>query len=150
MRCQLGMLCVSVLLVSTGHAAIYKWTDEHGQVHFGDRPPAESGAQSVRVRKSGASSAASEEAGSRLDKQREAIEELTGQREARAEKTAEREQQRQKRKKSCTQLKARIDHSESINRYYRYDDEGKVVYLSDQEGDALRKSLRDRYSRECG
>lgn len=31
-------ICLSLLLLNPVHAAVYKWTDAHGQVHFSDRP----------------------------------------------------------------------------------------------------------------
>ncbi len=31
-------------------AQVYTWTDDHGRVHFGDRPPVESGAQQVEIK----------------------------------------------------------------------------------------------------
>lgn len=33
------LLSLLVGLVSYSYAGVYKWTDEHGRVHFGDSPP---------------------------------------------------------------------------------------------------------------
>lgn len=46
-----GNLVVLILLLIGGvaQAAVYKWVDESGKVHYGDRPPPESDVQSVAV-----------------------------------------------------------------------------------------------------
>ena len=46
-----GNLVVLLLLLMGGVtlAAVYKWVDESGRVHFGDSPPPESDAQQVEV-----------------------------------------------------------------------------------------------------
>jgi glutaredoxin len=43
----------AVLILCTGvevHAGMYRWVDEHGQVHFGDRPPVDVQTSEVKVR----------------------------------------------------------------------------------------------------
>ena len=45
---MLASLCLSSALLTTpASAEIYKWTDENGLVHFGDRPPQGQQAQSI-------------------------------------------------------------------------------------------------------
>jgi glutaredoxin len=39
-----------ILMMSTAEAGIYKWTDEQGNVHFGDRPPAAQVSQPIEVK----------------------------------------------------------------------------------------------------
>ncbi len=34
-------LALCLLLVLPAQAEVYKWTDEYGQVHYGDKPPSE-------------------------------------------------------------------------------------------------------------
>lgn len=41
----ISLLIVTLLLSTAVQADIYRWTDAGGQVHYGDRPPAGSGAQ---------------------------------------------------------------------------------------------------------
>ncbi|WP_237067778.1 DUF4124 domain-containing protein [Microbulbifer guangxiensis] len=44
-----GLLVLSLILAGTTASAdeLYRWVDEHGQVHFGDRPPASASAEDV-------------------------------------------------------------------------------------------------------
>ena len=43
------VLLPSILTPSHGNAEIYKWTDENGRVHFGDKPAENVSAESVTV-----------------------------------------------------------------------------------------------------
>lgn len=44
-----GVMIVGLALVPAA-ADVYRWVDEHGQVHFGDRPPADKGSERVKTR----------------------------------------------------------------------------------------------------
>ncbi len=43
---KISWLLLALLWAGSGYAAVYKWTDADGMVHYGDRPPA-TGAQAV-------------------------------------------------------------------------------------------------------
>lgn len=47
-----GMAVAGLLLIlsSLASAEVYRWVDDEGRVHFGDRPPPEAGASEVRLR----------------------------------------------------------------------------------------------------
>ena len=46
-----SLLLIMLLLACTpGMAGIYKWVDQHGNVHFGDRPPENTKAESVEIK----------------------------------------------------------------------------------------------------
>lgn len=46
-------LALFVLIGSIANAEIYKWTDENGQVHFGDKPKANAETVEIREQKTG-------------------------------------------------------------------------------------------------
>jgi len=50
--CLYAFLCLSSGAV---FAEVYKWTDEAGRVHFGDKPPDSNAAEAVEIRKTPAS-----------------------------------------------------------------------------------------------
>lgn len=41
---------VGWMLGATAGAEVYRWTDEHGRIHFGDKPPRSAGAEQVEIR----------------------------------------------------------------------------------------------------
>lgn len=53
MRQALILLLATLLAgqaAAEGNSSIYKWTDEDGNVHYGDRPPRDGAAEEVRLR----------------------------------------------------------------------------------------------------
>ncbi|MEM7209169.1 MAG: DUF4124 domain-containing protein [Pseudomonadota bacterium] len=146
--CASALLCAcSSLFISQSLAAVYKWVDEDGQIHFSDKPPAQRESESVTIKATPSTDAASLE--QRRKTQQETLESLTQARKEREQKSAEKAAAKQKRKQDCDKLAARIAHSERINRYYRYGDDGEIIYLSDEQGDALRQRLKSQYQANC-
>jgi hypothetical protein len=45
-------VCAWLSLSSLAGGEVYKWVDEHGKKHYGDRPPAQASASKVAVPKS--------------------------------------------------------------------------------------------------
>lgn len=45
-----GLACLALVLSPASGGEIFRWVDEKGGVHFGDRPPAETEAAEVRLR----------------------------------------------------------------------------------------------------
>lgn len=41
---------IAGLALAPAAADVYRWVDEHGQVHFGDRPPADKDSERVKTR----------------------------------------------------------------------------------------------------
>ena len=142
--CWVSVLC---LCGSTVNAAVYKWTDENGQVHFGDQPPPQKQSQSIDLPES--SSSATPDSSDRLEKQQKVLESLTKSRKLREEKAAKKLAAKKKRQADCNKLKARIKHSETVNIYYRYKANGEIEYLSDKQGDEIRTRLKRKYQKEC-
>lgn len=138
---------VMLSLPYTAGAAIYKWTDEHGQVHFSDQPPTKKSTTKLNVPAPKPGTSANQN--TRLQQQLKALDSLSKQREEREKKREEKLAEKKKKKEGCADLKARIKHSESVNTYYRYTDEGEVQYLTDEEGDALRAEMKRQYQKNC-
>jgi len=42
-------LVVTFFISLNGHADIFKWVDEHGRTHFGDKPPEKNNAEQITV-----------------------------------------------------------------------------------------------------
>ena len=128
---------------------IYKWTDEQGNVHYGDRPtgaeteerlaitskstdPAKVQAQ-VQARQTARASAAEEEA---AEPQGPTPEELAAQAKERDEK--------------CATYKARLQKFLTSRRLYREDENGERVYLDENEMLAARERVQGQVEEYCG
>lgn len=137
------LLLIAALLPALAMAEIYRWTDEQGQVHFGQRPVA--GAERVEVKPQVV--------------ERDA---QTREREARSQRfyDARRDEQqqaaaaaanlRQERASECRDLQRRLAQIPEGFSYYRTDANGERIYYSDEETDTARRQLRDRIAERCG
>jgi hypothetical protein len=139
MRWLLSLL----LLPSLASAEIYRWTDEQGRVHFGQRP-AGAGAQQIEVRP---------QVIERDELTRERQERATRFYEARqqeqAQAAAQAAERRNKLAQECRDLRSHLAEIPEGRSYYRTADDGQLSYLTDQEVDAARRQLRDRISERC-
>ncbi|MCC7410915.1 MAG: DUF4124 domain-containing protein [Gammaproteobacteria bacterium] len=126
---------------------IYKWTDEHGRVHYGDRPGADA-AQSVDVRPAAPPSPSPDS--SRRAVRRQRLLEVFA--EERAERTAEARAerlQREQRRRNCELARRQLADYEHAAYIYDEDDSGQRRILGDDEHAALLSRARDAVSAWC-
>ncbi len=127
---------------------IFKWTDEDGNVHFGDVPvsaesekvaiqsrptnPARVQAM-VQSRADAAAKAAEEQAAA--TPAGPSPEELQAQADARAEK--------------CSKYRAQLQSFVTSRRLYRHDENGERVYLDEEETQAARERAENQVQDNC-
>jgi hypothetical protein len=148
-------LAIAVALTLAAAAAgtavagdIFKWTDEDGNVHFGDRPEGEDperlAIQSkptdpahvqamVQARADAAAKAAEEQAAAAP--QGPSPEELQAQADARAEK--------------CSKYREQLQRFVQSRRLYRQDENGERVYLDEEETQAARERVENQVQEFC-
>jgi len=130
---------------------IYKWVDEDGNVHYGDRPATTNGASAEvvaltyrrtdsasvqeRVAAHGEAEAAREEKRSTRADEKKA-----------AEKQAAEAEAMQKR---CDTYRARLETFVQSRRLYREDDKGERVYLDEKETNAARQKVEELIGENC-
>ncbi len=142
-------LMLAVTAADTAVAGdIVKWTDEDGNVHFGDRPLGEEPEKvairsrptnparvqaSVQSRSDAAAKAAEEEAAA--TPQGPSPEELQAQADARAEK--------------CSKYREQLQRFVRSRRLYREDENGERVYLDEDEMAATRERAENQVQDYC-
>lgn len=138
-RILLSILCLSGTLA---HAEIYRWTDDQGRVHFGERPPA--GAERVDVRPQVVErDPATREREQRSERFFQARREEREQEQQRlAQSQAERDEQ-------CRALRLQLQRLEHGGTFFRTDASGERHYYSDAEVEAARRELRNRTREMC-
>jgi hypothetical protein len=118
---------------------IYKWTDEDGNVHYGDRPTAEASEEPLDV-SSGITDPPKVEA--RIEVNAAAIEP--------AEPTAEElRAQALEREQKCAAYKARLQKFLTSRRLYRQGENGERVYLDEDETLAAREQVQNQVEEYC-
>lgn len=144
-------LIASVTLL-TGLAAaneIYKWTDDDGTVHYGDRPTGATAEERVPISSDPTDPArvqqivtarnetllARQEAAAKAAAEEPTKEELRAEAKQRAEK--------------CTTYKERLQKFVTSRRLYRHDENGERVYLDEEQTLAERARVQAKVEEYC-
>ena len=128
-------------------ASVYKWTDENGVTHFGDRQPTGAKAERVNVR-SGTSSDAAGNRQSPQQRLQNMQEQQAGEAEQRQETAAE-EARRKQREANCATAQSNLDVIDR-NARIRVEDNGEQRYLSEAEIAEKRAEFERIAEENCG
>lgn len=140
-------LLIAVAPSMATSASVYKWTDENGVTHFGDRQPVGANSETVNVR-SGTSSGS---ANSRPSPQQR-LGELQEQQEKEAERaneTAVETARRKQREANCETARANLKVIES-NARIRIEENGEQRYLSPEEIAEQKIKYEELVTENCG
>ncbi|GHD48477.1 protein of unknown function [Marinobacter persicus] len=144
------ILMLAALMAATPALAygqsVYKWTDEDGVTHFGDRQPSGNKVEQVNIRTSKPSGSGEARPGpqerlNELEKQRQ------GEQQKR-EETAVEEARRKQREANCATARSNL---EMINRNARIRAEmdGELRYLTPEEIEEQRQKFEDIAEENC-
>ncbi len=128
-------------------ASVYKWTDENGVTHFGDRQPTGAKAERVNVR----SGTSSDAAGNKQSPQ-ERLQDMQDRQEGEAEKrqeTAVEEARRKQREANCATARSNLDVIDR-NARIRIEEDGEQRYLSEEEIAEKRAEFERIAEENCG
>lgn len=144
-------LILLLLAGSQVSAAVYKWVDEKGQVHYSSRPQNEN-AEEIKIRDQRLNStpgASPETAQQRLEKQRKYLEAERQDKESiRAEKLKQQAEE-QKRERQCHQARDHLANIERAGTLYDLDEKGKRVYLSEEQKKKSIENVRNYIAKQC-
>lgn len=145
MKYGMGIILVWLALISGAQAEVYRWVDEEGAVHFGDRPTAN--AEPVRVPRSGTQQEPSDTQAQRQEKTRRLLHAWEEERRISAEQKAQEKEARETRRKSCLRAQNELLDLDNGGRIYELDEQGQRVYWDEEriESDKLRwQAIIDR------
>ncbi|MGO8755075.1 MAG: DUF4124 domain-containing protein [Gallionellaceae bacterium] len=140
-------LSVCLLLFGiNAHAALNKWVDPSGQVHYSDEPaPTNANAQTVTV-PSAASGVPEEKSLADqlmdLKKKQQASEEE-------ARKESQQREKAQAKQDHCNKLRANLNTLEAGGRIVTHTEKGETVFMDDEMIQKEIKDVRKRISDEC-
>ncbi len=142
------LLLATVLSGATLASEIYKWTDEDGNVHYGDRPSSPDSERMAIRSKPTDPSHVQAEVQARLSTTKTANE----QRSTRAEEEASREElraQAAEKATKCTDYRSKLEKMLQSRRLYRQGDDGERVYLDEDEMLAARERVGTQVEEYC-
>lgn len=128
-------------------ASVYKWTDENGITHFGDRQPVGAKSETVNVRSGTLSGTATNRPSpqKQLDELQEQRQEEVDQEKETAVEAARRKQ----RVANCESAQANLKVIDS-NARIRIEENGEMRYLSPEEIAEQREKLEEIATDNCG
>ena len=129
------------------NAGVYKWTDEQGNVHYGDKPVNQKQATELQIN-SNVNTGVTHSAGDNKERDR-MLQELQDDRGAREKIKAEQRVERKKRKKACVQLKKRLLQHQRASSVYKRDAKGERVYYTSEERDEKVKNINKGIAKNC-
>ena len=146
-RCAKAALLALALALPAAVLAsdIYKWVDENGVVHFGDRPAGDAPVEIVDVASEPTDPAVVQ---ARIEARRSASADAPG--EPSQELTEEQiEAQERERTEKCAMFKERLQTFLTSRRLYREDENGERVYLDEEQTLAARADVQQKILEYC-
>lgn len=145
---RLAVVLVLVGLYEPGYAEIYKWVDEQGQVHYGDKPHAQAESMHVEGQEEPANAPPDEAA--RRERQQRVLKSMQTERER---KQALREQARaaaQEAGQRCAEARQRLTEITGAGFLYRKNAEGERVIFTDEERSQATAQAEAAVEHYCG
>ncbi|MEP1213614.1 MAG: DUF4124 domain-containing protein [Marinobacter sp.] len=143
------ILTLAVLLVTapaiSSAASVYKWTDENGVTHFGDRQPTGQQAESVSIR----TGQRSENNRQSPQEQVKALEEREAKQAERRDENAVEEARRKQREANCETARSNLSILQRNSRI-RVEENGEMRYLSEDEIAEQREKFEEIAEENCG
>jgi len=152
---EVCVLCVAVLLLvsAVGQADVYEWVDDKGHIHYGDRLPEGMAAKKIDMpaEKANAKQIPSSDISDAERRQRlkRIAETLSFERKAREGVRQKKQEEKMEKQATCERLRIRLDELKSVNVYYRRDEKGKRVFISDKERKYLDAVAEKKYQEKC-
>ncbi len=139
-------ICLIWALLAPAAAQVYKWVDEKGVTHYGERPPQGRKANEVEQRLSNPAPAPGKTAPP--DWKEQEIE--FNKRRIKAEQAEARNQKREaSQRETCKQARDRLALYKSARGSFHLDEKGERVWHSDAEHNATIVRLEQRVSEHC-
>ncbi len=127
---------------------IYKWTDEQGNVHYGDRPTGDASEERLAIG-SRPTDAAKVQAQVQASYDARAAAEEAAASEPAGPSPEELQAQALERQEKCATYKARLQKFVTSRRLYKQDENGERVYLDEDETQAARERVENQVAEYC-
>jgi len=149
MKPAAALLLLSFISFSA-HAALNKWVDADGKVHYSDSPPVDAEVESVRNISGKGQEAAPADFSSKTYSQREAeLKKSRLEKKEASEKSALEAARQQERKQNCAAARENLRALESGTRLVTYDENGEKRFLDDAARELRMSSAREAVKTNC-
>lgn len=139
------IIFISIVLIEA-QAEIYKWKDDKGKIHYGDKPIASSEKMNI---KEGSASRKNINQSSRNDRRRKLMETYDLERKEKKQQQAKRKEKRKKLNAQCGGAKDSLRRYKRAGRIYDLDKDGNRIYLSDAAHESAVDNLQKQIKKHC-
>lgn len=136
-----------LMLAPMVQAEIYKWVDERGNVHYGERPHGAQ-AEELKIRNQPGKTRAADPQ-QRLEKQKRLLQGYERKRREDSKQREEADKKAAEKKQACSQTRDRLQAYEESQYLYRLDENGERQILTDAERAAETDRLRTDIKQYC-
>jgi hypothetical protein len=154
---KISGLLILFFFASMTNAEIYKWTDEQGQIHFGDKP-ANKSAKQIQLRKQNISTTPNVKQQNleipTTDAQRRANQarfgdSLEADRVKRERQEAKKKKNKAQREKNCRYAQRNLQIANEVGSVFFYDEQGNRVYYNKQQRQAYHQRRQAQVDKWC-
>ncbi len=126
-------------------AEIYKWVDDQGHTHYGDKPADEADSLQVDVSKKGHFDSDAD----RAEKRQRLLDAMQEDRHRKQQEAEKQREQQQYAQRQCVVARDRLKQYESVGYLYRLDKDGNRVVIPTEKRDQLTEKLRSDIRKNC-
>jgi hypothetical protein len=130
-------------------AGVYKWVDEQGRVHYGERPPERIQAQEMQIKEAPPDVSPIEDEAGRRDKEQRLLRAFDEERAQKKELQQKSREEQEKRQRNCALARDRLRRYQNASSLYNLDKQGERRTLSDAERSASEQRAQQDVARWC-
>ncbi len=136
----------ALLLITPAHAEIYKWVDDQGKVHYGDKPVADSKQVEVKEEASKGQKISAEE---RRERRQRLLDAFAEDREKKKEQKAKQAKKQAKINRQCVLARDHLKNYRKAGSLYKLDKDGNRIILSSEERRLTTERLQAQIDKYC-
>lgn len=149
-RLAATLIVLLVTAASSPQAAIYRWMDDQGVVHYSETPPpAENVDRGTRITTDGPATGATAQARQRLRAMEEQLEAMSKQRQEAATEAAEAQREEERLASNCTAARKNLTNLENRRQRRIVDDAGNVTALTEEDRQQRMAEARTQIAENC-
>lgn len=131
-------------------SGVYKWVDEQGRVHYGEKPPARVQAQEMQLKTAPVDDTPIEDDdAARSDQAQRLLRAYDEERALKKEQQQKSREEQAKRERNCALARDRVRRYETAGGLYNLDKDGSRRTLSDAERAASERRAQEDVARWC-
>ncbi|MCW8935994.1 MAG: DUF4124 domain-containing protein [Gammaproteobacteria bacterium] len=142
---NIAIIFALLLNSATVYAEIYKWVDEQGKVHYGDKPISDSTEMDINISKKGHIKINN----NREQKRQKLLESYADDQEREDKEKEKLKKKKEKHERNCILSIDKLKQYERASSIYNLDKEGKRVTISSEERLRKTDNLRKKIKKYC-